>query len=155
MSVKTKRKLIVIGSFILGFGFLGAMDGIMFHQILQWHSVVMDTDRTGQIMSDGIFHFATTITLVAGGVILWLAGNPTDLSKGVRLLVGYFMIGGGTFNLIEGIINHHILEIHRVRPDAANPLMYDLAFLASGVILIVVGLLIKRGRRTTPTTITG
>ncbi|WP_096202592.1 DUF2243 domain-containing protein [Bacillus sp. FJAT-45350] len=144
MTTRTKKRLITIGSFVLGFGFLGAMDGVIFHQILQWHSVVMETDRSGQILSDGIFHFATTITLVIGGVLLWLAGNPSDLSRGGRLLVGGFLIGGGTFNLIEGVINHHILQIHRVRPDAANPLAYDLAFLASGLILLIIGYLIRR-----------
>ncbi|WP_390217607.1 DUF2243 domain-containing protein [Halobacillus seohaensis] len=46
-----RKKLITIGSFTLGFGFLGAMDGIVFHQILQWHSVIMQTDRAGQIVS--------------------------------------------------------------------------------------------------------
>ncbi|WP_280769539.1 DUF2243 domain-containing protein [Salipaludibacillus daqingensis] len=143
MTIQTRTKLLTIGSFILGFGFLGALDGIIFHQILQWHSVIMETDRTSQIVSDGIFHLATTLTLVLGGILLWLAGKPTDLSNGVRKLVGYFMIGGGTFNLIEGIINHHILAIHRVRPAADNPLAYDLAFLASGIVLIVIGLLLK------------
>ncbi|WP_078551450.1 DUF2243 domain-containing protein [Bacillus alkalicellulosilyticus] len=148
MGAYTKRRLLQIGSFVLGFGFLGAMDGILFHQILQWHSVIMDTDRSGQIVSDGIFHLATTITLVVGGVLLWVAGNPTDVHRGVRLLVGWFFIGGGIFNLVEGIINHHLLQIHRVRPDADNPLMYDLAFLASGAILLLAGLWIKRVKKT-------
>ncbi|WP_416147237.1 DUF2243 domain-containing protein [Salipaludibacillus sp. HK11] len=41
----------------------------------------------------------------------------------------------GIFNLVEGIVNHHILQIHRVRAAAENPLAYDLAFLASGALL--------------------
>ncbi|WP_035178019.1 DUF2243 domain-containing protein [Alkalihalobacterium bogoriense] len=143
MSLLMKKRFITIGSFVLGFGFLGALDGIVFHQILQWHSVIMDTDRTSQIISDGIFHLATTVTLVVGGILLWLAGNPNDLNKGVRLLVGGFLIGGGTFNLIEGLINHHILVIHRVRPDADNPLMYDLAFLVSGLVLLIIGIIVR------------
>ncbi|MFZ3591219.1 DUF2243 domain-containing protein [Bacillus sp. DJP31] len=134
----------LIGSFILGFGFLGALDGIIFHQILQWHSVIMNTDRAGQIVSDGIFHLAVSIALVVGGILLWLAGKPTDLSSGVRKVLGWFLIGGGTFNLVEGIINHHILQIHRVKPDDPNVLVYDLAFLASGVLLLVIGFLLKQ-----------
>lgn len=144
MTTNTRRKLINTGSFIFGFGFLGALDGIIFHQLLQWHSVYMATDRTGQIMSDGIFHFAVTITLIIGGVLLWLAGNPSNLSKGVRLLVGWFLIGGGVFNLVEGIINHHLLQIHRVKPGDPNALAYDLAFLASGLLLFIIGYLIKQ-----------
>ncbi|MEC5423918.1 DUF2243 domain-containing protein [Virgibacillus sp. C22-A2] len=144
MSIRTKISLMTIGSFILGFGFMGAMDGIIFHQLLQWHSVVMETTRSGQIISDGVFHFAVTITLVAGGVLLWLAGKPTDLPKGIRLLVSMFLIGSGTFNIIEGIINHHLLQIHRVKPGDPNALAYDLAFLALGALLVIVGMIIKR-----------
>jgi uncharacterized membrane protein len=144
VTTNTRRKLINTGSFIFGFGFLGALDGIIFHQLLQWHSVYMATDRPGQIMSDGIFHFAVTITLIIGGVLLWLAGNPSNLSKGVRLLVGWFLIGGGVFNLVEGIINHHLLQIHRVKPGDPNALAYDLAFLASGLLLFIIGYLIKQ-----------
>ena len=116
MSLKTKRSLINIGSIVLGFGFMGALDGIIFHQLLQWHSVVMQTDRAGQIFSDGVFHFGVTIALIVGGVLLWLAGKPSDLSRGVRLLVGGFLIGSGIFNVVEGLINHHLLQIHRVKP---------------------------------------
>ncbi|MFC0273100.1 DUF2243 domain-containing protein [Metabacillus herbersteinensis] len=144
MSTKTKRNFINIGSFILGFGFLGSLDGIIFHQLLQWHSVIMDTSRPEQIISDGVFHLAVTITLVVGGVFLWLAGNPTDLSKGIRLLVGGFLMGGGIFNLVEGIINHHILKIHRVKPDDPNALAFDLAFLGMGALLLVIGLLVRK-----------
>jgi len=146
MTTNTRRKLINTGSFIFGFGFLGALDGIIFHQLLQWHSVYMATDRPGQIMSDGIFHFAVTLTLIIGGVLLWLAGNPGNLSKGIRLLVGWFLIGGGVFNLVEGIINHHLLQIHRVKPGDPNALAYDLAFLASGLLLFIVGYLIKQSK---------
>jgi len=152
VTTNTRRKLINTGSFIFGFGFLGALDGIIFHQLLQWHSVYMATDRPGQIMSDGLFHFAVTITLIIGGVLLWLAGNPSNLSKGVRLLIGWFLIGGGVFNLVEGIINHHLLQIHRVKPGDPNALAYDLAFLASGLLLFIIGYLIKqrKDRQSTP-----
>jgi uncharacterized membrane protein len=123
---------------------MGAMDGIVFHQLLQWHSVVMQTNRAGQILSDGLFHLAVTITLVVGGILLWLAGNPADLSRGIRSLVGGFLIGCGIFNLVEGVINHHLLQIHRVKPGDPHALVYDLSFLALGGLLLLIGLMIKR-----------
>jgi uncharacterized membrane protein len=153
MSTVTKRRFINMGSFVFGFGFMGALDGIIFHQLLQWHSVILNTDRTGQIISDGLFHLAVTITLVVGGVLLWLAGNPNDLSKGLKLLVGGFLFGTGTFNIIEGIINHHLLQIHRVKPGDPNALAYDLAFLALGVLLIIIGQKIKRNGQIKESTI--
>lgn len=144
MSLYTKKRLLIIGSFVLGFGFIGAMDGVIFHQILQWHSVVMQTDLHGQILSDGLFHLAVTITLVVGGILLWLAGKPTDHSRGIRLLLGGFLLGGGVFNVVEGVINHHLLQIHRVKPDDPNALAYDMAFLAIGVLFIIAGYILRR-----------
>ena len=148
MSIGFRRRLLLIGSFIFGFGIMGALDGILFHQILQWHSVVMDTDLQGRILSDGLFHTLVTIALITGGTMLWVAGKPTDVSKGVTLLVAGVLIGGGVFNLVEGIINHHLLQIHRVKPGDPNALMYDLAFLAVGALLLIVGLMLKKRERT-------
>jgi uncharacterized membrane protein len=142
------RKFLRIGSFILGLGFMGAMDGIIFHQLLQWHSVVMQTDRPGQIVSDGVFHFGVSAALVVGGILLWLAGRPADTSRGVKLFVGSFLTGSGIFNLVEGVVNHHLLQIHRVKPGDPNALMYDLAFLTLGLLLVIVGEMIrKKGER--------
>ena len=57
-----------------------------------------------------------------------------------KTFAGGLSLGWGLFNLIEGIIDHHILHIHHVT-ETANPLTWDLAFLGSGVLLIIVGLL--------------
>ncbi|MUK90205.1 DUF2243 domain-containing protein [Ornithinibacillus sp. L9] len=148
MKQKTRFGVSAIGSFVLGFGFMGAMDGIIFHQLLQWHSVVMNTTREGQILSDGIFHFAVTIAIVVGGIMLWIAGKPTILPRGIRLLVGGFLLGSGIFNLVEGIVNHHLLQIHRVKPGDANAIVYDLSFLALGLILAIVGYIVYRNAKT-------
>jgi len=147
MTKKAKRSLLDYGSFILGFGFMGALDGIIFHQLLQWHSVYMATDRPGQIMSDGIFHFGVSIALVIGGILLWLAGNPTSVEKGNRFVLGGFLMGAGIFNVVEGIINHHLLQIHRVKPGDPNAMMYDLSFLALGFILAVIGYAIRKSSK--------
>jgi uncharacterized membrane protein len=34
--------------------------------------------------------------------------------------------------------------VHRVKPLAENPLMYDLTFLAIGLLLVIIGFMIKR-----------
>ncbi|MGN1400579.1 MAG: DUF2243 domain-containing protein [Bacillus sp. (in: firmicutes)] len=146
MSLTSRKKALVVGSFIFGFGFMGAMDGIIYHQLLQWHSVIMETSRPGQILSDGIFHMAVTVALVAGGIILWLAGNPREHGRGVRKMIGWFLIGAGLFNLIEGIINHHILKIHRVKPSDPNALLFDIGFLVLGAVITVIGILVQRSR---------
>ena len=48
------------------------------------------------------------------------------------------LAGWGTFNLVEGIIDHHILGIHHVKAGA-NETALDLAFLALGAALLAGG----------------
>ena len=56
------------------------------------------------------------------------------------------LIGWGMFNLVEGIVDHHLLEIHHVRPGP-HQLAYDLGFLALGGLLLLVGWLLARSSR--------
>lgn len=62
--------------------------------------------------------------------------------------------GFGAFNLIEGSINHHLLEIHHVNetapPDDWN--WWDLGFLTWGAAMVFVGILLLRhgATQTTP-----
>jgi uncharacterized membrane protein len=53
------------------------------------------------------------------------------------------LLGWGLFNLVEGIIDHEILQVHHVVQNGAH-LSWDLVFLASGVILIAAGWLMIR-----------
>lgn len=131
------------GSFLIGFGLLGAFDGIVFHQILQWHSVNMHSDLHGRILSDGLFHAFTAIALLIGAIELWRSTMQKQSQSG-RMLLKWILIGGGSFNILEGIINHHILQLHHVKPGDPHELAHDLAFLALGVLLLVFGLLFSK-----------
>jgi uncharacterized membrane protein len=77
---------------------------------------------------------------------LWLAGRPSEVSRGISRLVGGFLAGAGIFNLVEGLINHHLLKIHRVKPGDPNALFYDISFLALGLLLVIAGEAIRRKR---------
>jgi uncharacterized membrane protein len=48
------------------------------------------------------------------------------------------------FNVVEGIVDHHILTVHHVRDDVEEPLPWDLGFLALGAALIAVGFAVYR-----------
>lgn len=98
------------GAFWLGVGLVGMLDGVIFHQILQWHSTYMQTDRFHQIVSDGIFHLFVTVIIFFGAVNLWKAETPHSF---IRFFSG-LLLGGGVFNLAEGVVNHHIFEFHHV-----------------------------------------
>lgn len=132
----------VIGSFLFGVGMIGMLDGVVFHQILQWHSVYMHADRYHQIMSDGWFHLFVTAIIFLSGIILWKS-SPTAKSS---TFWGGFLLGAGTFNLLEGILNHHLLSIHHVKPGP-NQFVYDISFDLFAILLAVIGwLLLRKGK---------
>ncbi len=60
-----------------------------------------------------------------------------------RRLGGLMLVGWGLFNLVEGLVDHHLLGLHHVR-TGDNELAYDLAFLALGALLVVGGLALAR-----------
>ena len=53
------------------------------------------------------------------------------------------LAGWGIFNLVEGVIDHHLLALHHVI-ERLGLSVWDWLFLASGPILIAAGLLIAR-----------
>ena len=139
------------GSILLGVGLGGFVDGIVLHQLLQWHHLLTATDSYGartvhdleaNTIADGLFHLAAWIVVVAGLARMWVArgsGKPTTSS-----LVGGMLVGWGGFNVVEGMVDHHLLRIHHVRDDVAEPLPWDLAFLDLSVVLVVAGTLVAR-----------
>ena len=48
------------------------------------------------------------------------------------------LVGSGLFNLVEGLIDHEILGIHHVR-SGPDQFIWDMAFLAVGLLLVVAG----------------
>ncbi len=140
-----------VAGLLLGIGLGGFVDGIVLHQILQWHhmltsegccsasSVAGLEDNT---LADGLFHAITWICVAAGLYLLWRENTPGTAWPG-RQLVGLLLVGWGAFNLVEGLIDHHLLGVHHVRAGAGETL-YDLAFLGFGALLVVVGLPLAR-----------
>lgn len=138
---------------VLGLGLGGFVDGIGLHQILGWHHLVCTTETCQaetvealqrQNMQDGFFHLATWLLTVAGVGMLFRAGGLQAASWNGRVLSGAMLAGWGLFNLVEGLVDHQLLAIHHVRPGHPNELLFDMLFLASGAILILIGwLMIK------------
>lgn len=63
-------------------------------------------------------------------------------------VTGLLILGWGLFNLVEGIIDHHILGLHHVRDLPAHVPLYDWLFLGiGGVRLILVGWALSRESR--------
>ena len=136
---------LVSAGVLLGTGMGGFVDGIVLHQILQWHNMLSTvrppTDLVAMKVNmvwDGLFHAFTWLTTAAGLALLWRAGGRADVPWSGRTMVGSLLIGWGAFNLIEGLIDHQILGIHHVHPGQGE-LAWDLAFLASGGLMLAAG----------------
>ncbi|MBO3085761.1 DUF2243 domain-containing protein [Cellulomonas fengjieae] len=133
---------------ILGLGLGGFIDGIVIHQLLQWHHMVSHTPDhpmttleglEANTFADGLFHSLTWVFVVLGMLLTLVAWRRGRLAPTWRFQIGLLVAGWGIFNLVEGIIDHHILELHHVRDDLGGPLVWDLGFLAFGAALLVGG----------------
>jgi uncharacterized membrane protein len=142
---------------LLGLGLGGFLDGIVLHQILQWHHMLTSTaghpmttlaGLETNTLADGFFHLATWVFVAAAMLMTVTAWQRGELAPPWRSHFGMLLAGWGAFNVVEGLVDHQILGIHHVRDDLGAPLGWDLAFLALGMLLIVVGLaLAKSGER--------
>ena len=154
----TGERQFTVAGWLLGLGLGGFVDGIVLHQILQWHHLLTDYGGHASFPAttvasleantrwDGLFHASTWLLVTAGVFLLWRAGTDGHRSSW-RSLVGLLLAGWGAFNLVEGIIDHHLLTLHHVRDDVANPLWWDLGFLALGAALMAGGLALRRADR--------
>ncbi|WP_138417091.1 DUF2243 domain-containing protein [Aquibacillus sediminis] len=142
--MKKENKNLFISGLILGLGLLGAIDGIVFHQLLQWHHMVLSPNIQLEIFTDGLFTALFSALLIWGGVKIFQDAREDKLGTSWKIFLGGIFVGGGLFNLVEGIVDHHLLQVHRVKPLAENPLLYDLGFLAIGLLLVIIGFIIIR-----------
>jgi uncharacterized membrane protein len=153
--VGTNRKPLITAGILLGVGLGGFVDGIVLHQILQWHHMFTSAGYPPtsvenlelNTFGDGLFHASTWVATAIGLAVLWKAARRSDVPWSTPTLVGTLAMGWGLFNLVEGIIDHHLLGIHHVRTDVPNVLAWDLGFLLFGAILLGVGMgLVWKGR---------
>ncbi|RBY90096.1 DUF2243 domain-containing protein [Blastococcus sp. TBT05-19] len=136
---------------LYGLGFGGFVDGIVLHQILQWHHMVSAVEAPTTLAglelnttADGLFHAATWVLAFAGTLTALVAWRQGRIAPSWSFHLGLVVAGWGLFNLVEGLIDHQLLGVHHVRDDLGGPLSWDLAFLASGVVLIAGGWLLHR-----------
>ncbi len=147
----TLRRVVVAG-IVLGIGMGGFVDGILFHQILQTHSMLSAKIGRASIPAlevnmfwDGLFHAVTWMVTASGIALLWRAATRARAMPRPAAILGAAILGWGAFNLVEGLIDHHLLGVHHVIENAPDHLPYDLAFLGSGVLFLFVGALMVRG----------
>ena len=141
-------------AFLFGMGMGGFVDGIVLHQLLQWHHMLSHTDGGNtktlaglelNTLADGLFHGAMWVLVAAAAILAVRARRMGRLSASWRFHTGLVLAGWGVFNIVEGLVNHQLLQIHHVRDDLGGPLAWDLGFLGLSVVLVVAGWLLYRG----------
>ncbi|MBT2248032.1 DUF2243 domain-containing protein [Arthrobacter sp. BHU FT2] len=144
-------------AFVFGLGVGGFVDGIVLHQLLQWHHMLSHTEAGStttvpglelNTLADGVFHSAMWVLVVAAAWLAVRARRQQRLAAGWRFHTGLVLAGWGVFNIAEGLVNHQLLGIHHVRDDLGGPLSWDLGFLGVSAALAVAGFLLYRNGKT-------
>lgn len=135
---------------VMGIGMGGFVDGILFHQIFQFHNMLSARISTEELIGaktnmvwDGAFHAVVWLATAISIAMLWKTIKRRDVVHSGQAFSGALLLGWGIFNLVEGVIDHHILELHHVY-ERAGQSIWDWVFLASGVAFIATGLLMIR-----------
>jgi uncharacterized membrane protein len=132
---------------VLGAGLGAFADGIFLHQILHWHNMgssVVPPDTREALMRnmvwDGWFHAAALVATIVGVCMLHARALRRAPVPPRSAFSGQLLFGWGAFNLVEGIVDHHLLELHHVRDLPVHLPAWDWGFLAvGGVGFLVVG----------------
>ncbi|HVF95310.1 MAG TPA: DUF2243 domain-containing protein [Sphingomonas sp.] len=137
---------------MIGLALSGFFDGILLHQILQWHHLLSLVpgeafrDLRTQVLADGLFHVVFLAITILGLWLLWRARSALDRPGAGRRVLGGAMLGFGLWNIIDVGVFHWVLGIHRIRVNVPDPMLYDLAwFLGLGVAIAAAGWLVLRG----------
>lgn len=137
--------------YLLGFALGGFFDGILLHQVLQWHHLLSAVEGAAfrdvrvQILSDGLFHILMYVLAAVGLWLLWRVRREVPEPGADRLLFANLLIGFGVWHVLDGILSHWTLGIHRIRMDVDNPLFWDLLwFFVFGVAFIAAGWFLRR-----------
>lgn len=133
-------------SLVLGIGLGGFIDGIVLHQILQWHQMLSTQIPPVTLLAknvnmfwDGIFHAFTWLVVFVGVVMLWRVSLRAEADRSGRLLASGLLGGWGLFNVVEGVIDHHLLRLHNVREVTANPDVWNYGFIGFSILLLIIG----------------
>ena len=143
-------------SLCLGIGLGGFIDGIVLHQLLQWHQMLSNKiapvtweSKSINMFWDGVFEAVTWLFTFIGILLLWQSCRRTDLHFSNQLFTGGLIAGWGVFNLMDSIFNHYLFQFHNVRENVPQVAAWNLGFLLLALGMIVLGglLMIRVKRR--------
>lgn len=141
----------------LGLGLGGFIDGILLHQVLQWHQMISsrlppDTlpAKNVNMFWDGVFHAVCWLFTALGVALLWRQRGRADPPRATAMLLGAILLGWGAVNVLDSVFNHYLFQHHDVLEWTARPWAWNLGFLLFGIAQLAAGWLIvsppARGR---------
>lgn len=90
------------------------------------------------ILSDGLFHAVMYAVTMLGLALLWKARRQVARARDGHAILMMAVAGFGVWHMIDGLVSHWLLGLHRVRMDVDNPLACDLAwFLGFGLLPVI------------------
>lgn len=150
----TGRRELTAAGVVFGIGMGGFLDGILLHQVLQWHHLISlqvpPTDLAAlewNTFWDGVFHLAMYALVIIG--LIWIARCVvrTRALFAPRLILGSALIGVGVFHTFDTIVFHWILQLHHIRM-VDHWLVYDLGYWIIGLLIGWLGWRIHRSAQT-------
>ncbi|RCW72510.1 DUF2243 domain-containing protein [Pseudorhodoferax soli] len=134
---------------LLGIALGGFFDGIVLHQVLQWHHLLSGLERVRdlrlQLLADGLFHALMYLLALLGLALLWRARRALSGPAAGRVLGSAALVGFGLWHVLDALLSHWLLGLHRVRMDVADPLPWDLGWLAAfGLLPLAIALWWRR-----------
>ncbi|MBB3676396.1 DUF2243 domain-containing protein [Modestobacter versicolor] len=140
------RRRVLLSGLLLGLGAAGAIDEIVFHQLLHWHHFYDRASGAAGLVSDGLLHAGTWSATVAGLALLADVRRRRGFAPATWW--GAVLLGAGAFQVWDGVVHHKVLRLHQVR-YGVDLTGYDLLWTGAGVAVLLAGvLLLLRGRRT-------
>jgi uncharacterized membrane protein len=81
------------------------------------------------------------VFVLIGLILLWRTAHRTHVRWSGKLLAGSLLMGFGLFNVVEGLVNHHLLGLHHVNETVPQEqwIYWDVGFLVWGVAMLVGG----------------
>lgn len=132
-----------------GVGLGAFVDGILFHQILQWHHLLSDEVSTATLdglktntLADGLFHAFSWMVCAAGIWMLWQAGRRGTMPAR-EVLLGSMLVGWGAFSFADGLLLHVVAGLHHLHQGSFET-GSDVLYLIASAALVGIGIAVGR-----------
>ncbi|WP_156288584.1 DUF2243 domain-containing protein [Oceanobacillus salinisoli] len=126
----------VSAGILFGLGFVAFIDETVFHQLLHWHHFYDQSTTEIGLVSDGLFHAFSWFATVAG--LFLVADLRRRQAFWLKRWWGGMLLGGGAFQLYDGVIQHKLMRIHEIR-YVENVLIYDVVWNIIAALMIIAG----------------